>query len=326
MIQAFIQAFDRRIAHISLKLGRERTSLISFLFHGLFVDEGEARSGVVDPQQEFTLEHFKRFTAYFSSRGFRFVFPADLITGSLDPEVNHVLITFDDGYESSRRVLPILEEFGAPAVFFIVTDNVLNGRAFWWDVVYRERLKQGRLVQEVSREQRVLKSKRYDEIEAYLIKHFGAGALDPVCDTDRPMTPDELKQLAGHPLAHIGNHTRHHAILTNYTKEEMDCEIRGGQEDLKTLVGQAPMFVSYPNGNISPQVIDVAQNTQDIRLGITTIHQKDQLPLSRDRRSLLLFNRFMLWGNDEIEEQCLCCRSNFGLAGWLQRLKGYLGR
>jgi peptidoglycan/xylan/chitin deacetylase (PgdA/CDA1 family) len=325
MIRSFVRAFDQKLARVLLKLGREKASLISFLFHGLFLDEQEAQSGDVDPQQAFTLEHFKRFVAYYSTRGFRFVSPTDLISGSLDPEVNHVLITFDDGYECSRRGLPILEEFGAPAVFFISTDNVLNGRAFWWDVVYRERLRQGRPQKEISREQQALKSKRHDEIEAYLVDNFGSRATQPVGDSDRPMTPDELKHLADHPLAHIGNHTRHHAILTNYAEEGIESEIRGAQDDFRTLIGHAPNFVSYPNGNFSPQIVNVAQNTPGLWLGITTIHLKNRLPLSRDKRSLFLLNRFMLWGNDRIEEQCLCCRSDFGLTGRLQRYRRYFG-
>jgi len=46
------------------------------------------------------------------------------------------LITFDDGYRDNLEVaLPILEELGAPATFFIPTGFFENPRLPWWDHV-----------------------------------------------------------------------------------------------------------------------------------------------------------------------------------------------
>ena len=45
-----------------------------------------------------------------------------------------VVITFDDGYANHRHtVLPLLEQFGAPATFFVSTGPLASQREFWWD-------------------------------------------------------------------------------------------------------------------------------------------------------------------------------------------------
>jgi peptidoglycan/xylan/chitin deacetylase (PgdA/CDA1 family) len=49
-----------------------------------------------------------------------------------------VLITFDDGYlDNLINARPILEEFGAPATFFIATQYLEGSREYWWDELER---------------------------------------------------------------------------------------------------------------------------------------------------------------------------------------------
>ena len=43
-----------------------------------------------------------------------------------------VVVTFDDGYASNRRALPLLEEVGFPATVFVVTDFVDSGAPLCW--------------------------------------------------------------------------------------------------------------------------------------------------------------------------------------------------
>jgi peptidoglycan/xylan/chitin deacetylase (PgdA/CDA1 family) len=43
-----------------------------------------------------------------------------------------LVVTFDDGYESNLRAVPILEEFGFPATVFVVTEFVDSGRPLSW--------------------------------------------------------------------------------------------------------------------------------------------------------------------------------------------------
>ena len=47
---------------------------------------------------------------------------------------NAVAITFDDGYACNALVAaPMLESFGYPATFFVVSDAIARSEEFWWD-------------------------------------------------------------------------------------------------------------------------------------------------------------------------------------------------
>lgn len=96
-------------------------------------------------------------------------------------------------------MLPLLEQYDVPATFYITTGNVEEQQCFWWDVVYRERHRRGVEKALISREQKMLKQKRHQDIITYLQEEFGADCLQPWSDTDRPMTEPELQDFARHP-------------------------------------------------------------------------------------------------------------------------------
>ena len=59
-----------------------------------------------------------------------------LETGDLPPKAT--ALTFDDGYADNIRIAaPLLEEFGAPATFFLTSGFVSGGERFWWDELAR---------------------------------------------------------------------------------------------------------------------------------------------------------------------------------------------
>jgi peptidoglycan/xylan/chitin deacetylase (PgdA/CDA1 family) len=57
-----------------------------------------------------------------------------------------VAITFDDGYaDNLHAALPLLEQNGVPATFFITTGNITQHADFWWDTLERLWLSPGTL-------------------------------------------------------------------------------------------------------------------------------------------------------------------------------------
>ena len=47
-----------------------------------------------------------------------------------------VLITFDDGYlDNYTTAMPLLEQYGWPATFYIPTQNITDGELFWWEAL-----------------------------------------------------------------------------------------------------------------------------------------------------------------------------------------------
>jgi len=128
-IQRLVRATDCVVARAYLSLFRERSALLSFLFHSLFRDEREIALNQVDPLQRTTVAQFRRFVEYYLAHDYRFIGPADLL-GGLDPDGKYAMITFDDGYFNNTLALPILEEYRVPAVVFVSTDHVRQNKCF----------------------------------------------------------------------------------------------------------------------------------------------------------------------------------------------------
>ncbi|MBW1645435.1 MAG: polysaccharide deacetylase family protein [Deltaproteobacteria bacterium] len=306
---SFSQIGKEYLRLASARVSRDQPALLIFLFHAIFTDREEIKKDLIAPQQRFTVADFARFVAYYHHHGYRFVGPAEVIQG-LDPRGRYVMITFDDGYFNNTRVLPVLEKYRAPALFFITSDNTRSQHCYWWDVLYRQLRQAGRNRKQISRAMAAFFRQRHDEIEAKLLAAFGARAFTPRADTDRPLSAGELTAFARHPLVHIGNHTAHHAILTNYDPDGIEAEMRQCQAYLGRLLGEEPAAVAYPHGNCNEAVIQAAARL-GFKLGITTRKQKNRLPLNAEPAARLALGRFTLWGTRPIANQCAIFRGNW---------------
>jgi len=310
-LRSSIRGLDQMLASVCLGAVGEPRSLLIFLFHSLFRDGDEARAGVVDPQQSITVDMLRRFVSHFLEHSYRFVSPADIVKG-LDSGGRNVLITFDDGYYNNLRALPVLEEFGVPAVFFVSSDHIEKGKAFWWDVVFREFRKRHRTDPEIRDAIAGYKRLTTAAVESDLRLQFGDAALSPVADLDRPFRVAELEEFAKHPLVFMGNHTKDHAILTNYSDAEARKQISDGQKDIFEMTGRMPEMIAYPNGKASP-AIQAAAWDAGLRLGVGVCPGKNRVPLQVDTGRAMEMKRFTLWGDAEIEMQCRISRSSLSL-------------
>lgn len=321
-IYKYINNLDRRFSEYSLNLYSEKKSLITILFHGLFNNDDEIRLNHVHPQQSMTVEKFRQFIDYYVKHDYIFVSPDDIQNG-LDPGKNHILITFDDGYYNNNLALPILKEYNIPALFFISSNHIKQNKCFWWDVVYRQRISQGYKIDKIFKEIESLKNKKNFDIEKYIKDKFGDNALKPLSNIDRPFTPKELKIFSSNKHVFIGNHTTNHAILTNYTNDEVREEIENSQNSIFNMTGILPTMISYPNGNYSNDIIRLSKMIKGLKFGITTIHKKNLFPLFLKKNDAFTISRFTLWGNRNIESQCKLFRSDIHL---LKKIKSLLKR
>jgi peptidoglycan/xylan/chitin deacetylase (PgdA/CDA1 family) len=295
---------DQIIAHSGLAFSGSEGVLLSFLFHGLF-DE------IADSQQGITVEMFECFVEYFQRHSYTFVSPNEIAHG-LDSTGKYVLITFDDGYFSNVKALPVLEKHGIPAALFVSTDHVLEGKAFWWDVVERESLKRRVPQQQVNQVHESLRKLRTTDAEAFVRAEFGPRALRPLGDYDRPFTLPELREVAKHPLISLGNHTSNHDILTNYNATEIRAQIESAQEIIESIIGQAPNFIAYPNGEISDAVLE-ASRSSGMQFGLSVNPGRNRLPIEPGTLAAMKLKRFALTGDVAIEPQCRASRSMFSL-------------
>ena len=311
-------SLDQKLASASLWRHQEQGTLLSFLIHCLFASEEEARSGLLDPQQGFTVAMLREFLAHFTRAGYRFLSPRDLAE-DLPPGGKYILLTFDDGYFNNARALPLLEEFNAPAVFFVSSGHVKQGKAFWWDALYREAGKRGRFAVEVRRRIAIYKQMAPPQIEADLCSRFGRQALFPTGDLDRPFTSSELAKFASHPLVLLGNHTRDHAILTNCFSEEIRSQIRDCQESLCEMTGKTPEVIAYPNGNDNREIAEAARDA-GLLYGMLALPGHNRLPLQGGTSRAMTIKRFTLWGDRPVEAQCRAARSGISIQRLLQRV------
>jgi len=184
-----------------------------------------------------------------------------------------VCITFDDGYaDNALEALPILEEVGVPATFFVSTGTIDTKQAFWWDELERiimgiqclpssVTLKDGRSVKTWptgTRSERqifyqdsmqALKNVTSEERNSRLsqLRHW-AGTEAEIAETHRAMTVDELRLLAKSSWVTIGAHTVTHTRLSALTPAAQAEEIAASKRQLEAWLSRDIKVFSYPFG------------------------------------------------------------------------------
>jgi peptidoglycan/xylan/chitin deacetylase (PgdA/CDA1 family) len=176
-----------------------------------------------------------------------------------------VCVTFDDGYADNERVaLPILREFGVPALFFVTT-GFLDGGRMWNDSLIEaiRRLPAGdhdlspigleplRLDGDASR---MLAARSVIGALKHLEPQQRAASvqwLEDRCGRELPrdlmMTSAQVQALHASGMT-IGAHTVTHPILTRLTDEAAAHELRESRVRLESLLRTPVRYFAYPNG------------------------------------------------------------------------------
>ena len=186
------------------------------------------------------------------------------------------VVTFDDGYaDNALEALPILEELGVPATFFISTGSIGAGSEFWWHELERIILEQqvvppsftldnGRTGRSWPAGTRSERQELYHGImqlmnnvdagrrEAWLmqVRHW-AKVEEKATDRHRLMSVDELRLLAESSLVTIGAHTVTHTRLSSLSRDRQREEITESKFQLEQWLGKEIQTFSYPFGRKS---------------------------------------------------------------------------
>lgn len=318
LLSSVINALDGIVSQAYTSLFNERNALIAVMFHGLVGSKSDLERSLVDPQLVITTRVFRQFIEYFLEHHYVFVSPEEIENG-LESNKRYLFITFDDGYYNNYYAVPILKEYQVPATFFISTSHITENKCFWWDVVFRERIKRNATIEQIDHECETLKQKKNDAIEKYIMDVFGEEALRPRCDIDRPFTPSELSAFSQEPGVSLGNHTNNHAILTNCSDSEIKDELVHCQNAIHSYTGITPLIVAYPNGRYSDRVLTIS-NQVGFKLGVTVHGCKNHLPISSQGFDSLMLNRYMLLGYRNFRMQCASLRSDVQLKNILTSL------
>lgn len=274
-----------------LNFANEKNKLLIFYFHGIYESEAQKKLNHVDPQNNLTVSQFIEVIEYFLHHKYHFIKPEDL-SEDLPDDKAYIMLTFDDGYFNNTLAIEILNRYKIPATFFITTKNVLENTSYWWDVIYKYRLKEGNSLEKIREEQVYLKSFKHPFIKSYISQNFGDKSHEPWSDIDRPLNTKELKEISLNPFVTIGNHTCNHSILTNYTRQEIKEELSQSNKTLFEITGIEPLTVAFPNGNFNNQVLEVT-NELGFQFAFTIINKLNTLPAMAINNKLVCLNRFM---------------------------------
>ena len=317
LLKGALHSLDALITTLQLASGVERAGIVALLFHHVFSDEAEIAQDVVLPQERITVSQYRQIIQYFLNAGYRFVTPDDVERGCQRNE-RLVMLTLDDGYANNLRILPLLSEFQIPATIFVATDYIVNQRVYWWDVVYRNRVRQGAMPAMIRAEMEPLMQASRAEVEIYLDREFGPRALTPLTDLDRPLTVEELRAIAAEPLICIGSHTSSHRRLSRLREEDIEAELAGSRAAISQITGSAPRSLSYPYGDYSAEVMRVAARV-GFQVGVTCVPVKLPLPVSLGTAQSLQIGRCQIMGNQAVAAQCAQARSDVSALKALQR-------
>lgn len=215
------------------------------------------------------LNDFISFIRFCKKQGFDFIDPNSL--ESLSNRQKAILLTFDDLNKSHLLLLPIINKYRLPVIFFANPKQILTGDIYWWNRVYQGPSSIFKTDQELQ------KIKKMPNAETYVNKKYPSLKKS----FNMPLTTKELKRISNNKLLTIGNHTYSHKILTNLKQSQIKQEVIKGQRLIKKLISYEPSFIAYPNGGTSPEIEQISR-AAGIRYGFTTNWRKNLLPIKKE--------------------------------------------
>jgi peptidoglycan/xylan/chitin deacetylase (PgdA/CDA1 family) len=250
----------------AMALNRVGSPVVVLGYHRVAVAPSDRQSLAVSPG------HFREHMEYLR-RHFRIVRFDEDWSGLRAPAV---AVTFDDGYlDNLTEALPVLEEVGVPATFFVSSGHLDSGEGFWWDELERlvtggtchparfalEDGQHGRTWPTATTEER--ETLRRDLLQLAMRVDAGRRAAwlgqlrawappaAPPPQADRPLTAAELRTLAASRLVTIGAHTVSHSSLAALSEAEQAHELEASKRRLQEILGRPVEVFSYPFGTRS---------------------------------------------------------------------------
>jgi len=209
---------------------------------------------------------------------------------------HYALVTFDDGYSGNYNVvMPIMTELGLPFTVFCSTNYIERGDLYWWDKVIYSALncrtkisltefflgvydfrKSQTAEQRWVEIQRLLtdlkqagKETRENIVSVIMMKNGNSSKACPM----RPLTIEQVKELANNELVTIGSHSHTHDILTELSLDEAYGNILRSRNHLIKWSGQRVNYFSYPNGDYSTELMKAVKNAGFL-CAVTTENRK----------------------------------------------------
>lgn len=188
---------------------------------------------------------------------------ARLKTGSLPARA--AAITFDDGYADNRTIaMPILQEHGLSATFFIAT-GFLDGGRMWNDTVIESiraasqpildltklglgSYRNGCIAEKRQAIESIINQIKYLPLEERVaLTEQIALELGVAPPKDLMMTSAQVREMRSAGMQ-IGAHTISHPILSRTPLSVVEREIGASKQTLEALLNETVSLFAYPNG------------------------------------------------------------------------------
>lgn len=218
-------------------------------------------------------------------------FVARALAGSLPRRA--VAITFDDGYaDNLEAASPILRDAGVPATLFLATGPTIEHGAYWFEELAELILDAGppadfafalaggirrvafgprEALDDARGEWRGWEAPRTPRERAFCALWDEIRVLDPAeqlaaiariraalgaapARCARPMTPAEVREIAGAGAFTLGGHTRDHADLLALDDDAALAQIVDGKHEAEALTGARMTGFAYPFGRHDDRV------------------------------------------------------------------------
>lgn len=236
----------------------------------------------------------------FLSENYTFASTDDIFSASQADSPNSstplALVAFDDGLKGQyENAVPILERYGATAIFFPITSVWEGGVPGTHKLhVLLSKTSSEKLIdlfnnfsnEKIPKDKRVNKERRLfedmltanlketllvmppDKKDAFLNRAFKFFGLDEKrIVPELFMSKEEVKKLAEKGFE-IGSHAHGHYSLNSIDSAAALREIRLSKKILAEVVGKPPDAISYPHGRVNDDVIKILKN-EGFKYGFT---------------------------------------------------------
>ncbi|MBV9986081.1 MAG: polysaccharide deacetylase family protein [Chitinophagaceae bacterium] len=255
------------------KLYRSARGARILIYHGVTENDPNLFNSLFISRNRFE-QQLRLFKKYFHT-----VSLDDYYLQRFDPDKFNICLSFDDGFANNHRhVLPLLEHYRIPAVFFITAIRQENLDILWNDFltlataegpqelmldgqryikhgrVYRH-AHSGRSLPDMLRDSGA-GSKR---IMMQALQHYsGFREREQLQDYWLQLTPGQIREMAASPWVTIGSHGYFHNDLARTGQEDLTKELVDSKTFLETIIQKPVKALAFPYGSYSPPVITAA--------------------------------------------------------------------
>jgi len=275
-----------------------RSGLIILRYHS--VGNSADVSRYIDPALSITPERFREHVRLLVQR-FRIILPNNIPSwlGQWDRNQPAAVITFDDGYRDNYEVaLPILEEEGAVAAFYVTTGPLSSSQGLWTSELWRlvPRLPSGpirlphpapnfvgnggakreKLRRQLTRWLASLHVSEREKVLDRLAECAGVARGEGLGNSF--LTPHHLREMRKVGMT-IGAHTLSHPHLDRLSPSFHAEEVQGSSSDLEAILGGPVRHFAYPNPGGRLRVLTATHEAVN-QAGFTTAVTSTPAPIT----------------------------------------------